>query len=110
MNRILLLFTMSTILFLSSCTSLQSGFCSARGGQPYINLGGYQYCGDKYPDGGKLCHSSEECEGECVLPVTWNPEDGEEVLGRCRSDNTWEVGYGCLAIENYEQRSECIEE
>ena len=81
-----------------------------KGGEPYISLGGYQYCGEKYKDGGKECYSSNECQGECVLPADWNPEEGKEVVGRCRSDNTWYLGYGCLAIEDYKRQSSCIEE
>jgi hypothetical protein len=81
-----------------------------KGGEPYINLGGYQYCGEKYTDDGKECYSSKECQGECVLPVDWNPEEGKEVVGHCRGDNTWYLGYGCLAIEDYQHQSSCIEE
>lgn len=97
-------------LLLASCTSIQSSFCQIKGGKPYINLGGYQYCGKKYSDGGKKCYSSDECQGECVLPIDWDPKDKKEVVGRCRSDNTWYLGYGCLAIEDHEHVSACIEE
>lgn len=97
-------------LMLGSCTSVQSSLCQIRGGEPYVNLGGYQYCGERYSDGGKTCYSSEECQGECALPVDWNPEDGKEVVGRCRSDNTWYLGYGCLPIEKHQSVSACIEE
>ena len=81
-----------------------------KGGEPYINLGGYQFCGEIYKDAGKQCHSSEECDGDCVLPVTWNPAEGNEVVGQCQADNTWYLGYGCLAIENHQQISACEEE
>ncbi|TVZ41936.1 hypothetical protein P886_1287 [Alteromonadaceae bacterium 2753L.S.0a.02] len=95
---------------LTSCTSIQSSFCRIKGGEPYVNFGGYQYCGTKYSDGGKECYSSRECQGDCVLPIDWNPAGGKKVVGRCRSNDTRDVDYGCLAIEDYEHESSCIEE
>ena len=97
-------------LTLTSCTSAQSSFCRINGGEPYVNFDGYQYCGKRYSDGGKECYSSRECQGECVLSVNWNPADGKKVVGKCRSNDTWDVDYGCLTIEDYERESSCVEE
>src|SRR5690625_6954489 len=73
------------VLALAACTPLQSGLCKARGGAPYINFGGYQSCGTVYSDGGEICHSSEECEGDCVLPWDWNPDRSEEHTSELQS-------------------------
>lgn len=94
-------------MLLTSCTSTQSVVCTVRGGEPYLNLSGYQYCGRKFSDGGKICRHSSECQGDCVLPDGWNPDEGREVVGRCRSNNTWYVDYGCLKIEDYQYRGAC---
>jgi len=110
MENLRLLLLLVCFISLTSCTSVRSSLCKIKGGEPYINLGGYQYCGERFSDGGKMCHSSEECQGECVLAVDWDPKDGKEIVGRCRSDNTWYLGYGCLPIEKHQSVSACIEE
>lgn len=99
------------VLMLAGCTTVQSGMCSLRGGAPYVNLGGYAFCGEKYKDAGKVCRSSEECEGDCVLPWTWNPDEKNEVVGKCEADTTYNFDYGCVAIENHQTyEGGCIEE
>lgn len=99
------------VLALAACTPLQSGLCKARGGAPYINFGGYQSCGTVYSDGGEICHSSEECEGDCVLPWDWNPDEGKEVVGKCEANSTFEPHYGCAPVERHETYiGGCIEE
>ena len=75
-------------LLLAGCTTVQSGMCSLRGGEPYVNLGGYAFCGKKHKDAGNTCRNSEECEGDCVLPWSWNPDEEKEVIGKCEADTT----------------------
>lgn len=105
------LFFICTSSSIAGCTAVPSSFCELRGGAPYVNFGGYQFCGKVYEDGGKTCYSSAECEGECVLPWDWKPDEGLEVVGRCEADSTWEPIYGCVPVEHYETYTGgCIEE
>jgi hypothetical protein len=83
--------------------------CELRGGHPYVNLGGYRECGKVYADAGKVCKSSEECEGDCFLPWDWDPKDGKEPIGECEDNDTPDTD-GCLPIENKEYKSACVEE
>ncbi|ABD82344.1 hypothetical protein [Saccharophagus degradans] len=110
MNKINIYFLI-VILGLAGCTSLQSGFCTVRGGEPYVNLGGYAFCGTKYNDAGKVCKSSDECEGDCVLPWSWKPDEEREVVGQCAADSTYNFEYGCVAIEHHKTyQGGCIED
>lgn len=92
---------------LSGCTTMQSKLCEFRGGAPWVNLGGYQGCVEKYKDGGKACTGSEECEGDCFLPWDWNPKENPKPEGRCAYD----VIENCVPVEHYNTvHGGCIEE
>jgi hypothetical protein len=43
--------------------------CKQRGGN-WIGTKGSEYCVLPYPDAGKACKSSKECEGHCVASVS----------------------------------------
>ncbi len=97
------------ILYLTGCTTLRTTACEAVGGHAYVNLGGFQRCGKIYKDAGKVCHSSDECEGECHLPSDWDPADGKETVGSCENYDTPDDSR-CLPIELKHHRGSCIEE
>jgi hypothetical protein len=105
------LFLSCACVAIMGCTTIRSSLCELRGGAPYVNFDGYQFCGKVYDDGGETCSSSEECEGDCVLPWDWQPDEGREVVGRCEADSTYEPNYGCAPIELHETYTGgCVEE
>ena len=78
-----------------------------RGGAPYVNLGGYQSCEEKYSDGGHKCTSSNDCQGSCFLPWGWAPNSHRKPIGSCAHDNV----QMCTAIEHSKTaHGGCLEE
>ena len=97
-------------LFVTGCTSIQSGFCTAKGGTPHVNLGGYQYCGKAFNDAGNECRDSSECEGVCYLPWGYSLEKGDPKIGYCSSDNI-PVNKPCNFLEAGKiEQGMCLEE
>lgn len=97
------------LVLLAACTKIASTACEVTGGHAYVNLGGFQECGQIYPDAGKVCLTSNECEGSCFLPLNWEPSAGKEAVGTCEHFDTPDDPL-CLPIESKHRGSICVEE
>ncbi len=74
--------------------------CVASGGEWVRDgiFGQAQYCLRSYPDAGKVCQSSKECMGACVL-VNYSPSaTAVPTAGVCQSDNR---PFGCYDYLEY---------
>jgi len=80
--------------------------CSLNGGEwKRVGLAQSLACVHTYPDAGKTCKSSDECEGYCVIydpPIRGQPLPG----GLCKGDN---LPYGCFAVIEYPETYSCTD-
>ena len=86
--RKIILFTFVVLVIYCSPLIYHRVACARNGGE--WRTGGpaaaQQYCVYSYPDGGKSCHTSEECIGYCVIyeeDLGQSPLDG----GVCQENN-----------------------
>lgn len=75
--------TLVYIIFMFGFTTVQSGLCELRGGGARIDLGGYQYCANKFNDVEKPCADNSQCEGLSYLPCGYKPKSNSALIGIC---------------------------
>ncbi|MEJ2795712.1 hypothetical protein WAE56_20100 [Iodobacter sp. LRB] len=92
-------------LLLSACTTAtppaskappsKAQSCALEGGE--IKQGGimgHSYCVKPYPDAGKTCRDSTDCQGKCLAELgTPQAEDGKQT-GHCQANT---LPFGCYA-------------
>ena len=83
-----LLILISPWLYRHASWLYNSKVCAMNGGVlTRVGMARTPFCTYPYPDGGKTCHSSEECIGGCVIyepPIRGQPTPS---AGVCRYDN-----------------------
>lgn len=102
MKKIILLVSLCLVILLSGCTqSSEQKTCEKQGGNWIVGSAEYgSRCIMPYPDAGKECTSSDQCEGLCVTNVI--SQMGKK--GECQKDND---SQGCWnAIES--ERFKCL--
>ena len=72
--------------------------CYSSGGEwSRAGFTGTEGCLITYPDGGKACTKSDQCQGGCIVTQNLSgmgPIVGGTVVGECKQTN---VGFGCYA-------------
>jgi hypothetical protein len=74
--------------------------CAVSGGRWIRDgiLGQAQYCLRSYPDAGKACQSSNDCEGACILENYHSTSQPVPTAGVCAPDNKQ---FGCFDYLEY---------
>ena len=85
------------LIALASAWSYPRIACSFNGGKWVRDglLAQAQYCRYVYSDGGRVCYSSQECMGACVITDRPVPGQPAPVVGECKRTNS---PFGCYAL------------